>query len=172
MPSSRSLLVLALCVTMLQGCSSDSPTEPAFPDLPAAVVTAYCVRGDRAVGQSISGTVATTDCPVGNGAYHESYRVRVSTTGSYQFSANSAFDNVLAVMRLESTTVPGGPQELLSFLDSAAVTLIDFNDDRSGSDLNALIAAVDLTAGTDYFIVVSGYDGLEVGPYTVTFTKN
>lgn len=157
---------------MPQGCSSDSPTEPAFPVLPAAVVTAYCVRGDRAAGESISGTVATTDCLLGNGQYYESYRVRVSTTGSYQFSANSVFDNVLAVMRLESTTVPGGPQDLLSFLDSAAVTLITFNDDRSGSDLNALIPAVDLTAGTDYFIVVNGFDAAEVGPYTVTFTKN
>jgi hypothetical protein len=175
-PTSRSLFALALCAAVLPGCSKDSPTSStggvSFPTLPSAVVNAYCVRGDRTAGQAISSTLATTACQIGDGTYFESYRVRVSPTGSFEFSASSAFDNILGVLRLESTTVPGGPQDLISFIDSGTVTLIDYNDDRSGTDLNALIAAVDLSAGTDYLIVFSGFGATDVGPYTVAFTKN
>jgi hypothetical protein len=174
MSRTHGTLVLALTVAALAACGGDSATGPSltYPALSSQVLAAYCVQGNRTFGQGISGTLANTDCDLGDGTFYEVYRVRVATTGSYQFSASSTFDNVMAVLRLESTTVPGGPQDLLSFVDSSAVTVIAGNDDRSGTDTNALIPTVSLVADTDYFLVMNGFAPSDLGPYTVTFTKN
>ena len=161
MPKLRSLLVLALAAAVLPGCSKDSTTSPSttFPTLPAQLLTLYCVRGEKLPGQAISGTLATTDCDLGDGTFYEVWRVRVTTTGTYDFAASSTFDNLLFVLRLDAHTDT-----------SATLTLID-SDDDSGGGTNALITGISLTAGTDYFLLVNGFSATDVGPYTVAFTK-
>ncbi|HEY6110785.1 MAG TPA: hypothetical protein VIV56_17915 [Gemmatimonadales bacterium] len=185
MSPSRSLLVLTLCASVLQGCSADSPTGPTvtFTDLPAAVLTAYCVQGQRLPGQPISGTLAITTCDAADlnavssgpdysvgSVYQAIWHVRVAKTGTYQFAAFSddpaaAYDNVLNVYHLDSYTAT-----------TATLTEIGYDDD-SGAGPNATDAllSVSLTAGQDYFLRVAGWaDGFNVttqsGPYTATFT--
>ena len=156
----RSILLLMAIAAVLPACGGDdSPTAPSitFPTLPAALLANFCVRGDRAPNQGISGAVETTDCPLGDGSYYEAWRVRVATNGAYRFAASSTFDNVLALLRLDSYT------------DQSATLTVIASDDDSGTGSNALIASVTLTAGQDYFLLVNGYDGSDTGPYTVTF---
>ena len=185
MLSPRSLLVLSLCASVLQGCGSDSPTGPTvtFTALPAAMLTAYCVQGQKVPGQAISGTLAITGCDaadlnaVSSGpdysvgdVYQAIWRVRVANTGTYQFAAFSddpaaAYDNVLNVYHLDSYTAT-----------TATLTEIGYDDDSGGgpNTTNALLS-VSLTAGQDYFVRVAGWaDGFNAtthsGPYTATFT--
>jgi hypothetical protein len=139
-------------------CGDDGIT---FPELPAALLNEFCNRGTATVGETVSGTVADSDCdaadvnPADEG-YYEIWRIRVAETTSVTFDANSAFDNYLTVLRLDSFTST-----------SAELTPVGQNDDRDfPDDLNALVT-VTLQPDTDYFLAVAGYDYTEVGSYTV-----
>jgi hypothetical protein len=46
------------------------------------------------------------------------------------------------------------------------VTVVGENDDRSQTDLNALVT-VRLEPNVDYVVVIAGYDDTETGPYTL-----
>ena len=160
MSRSPRLLTLALAAVLLPACSKDS-TGPSvtFPNIPAQVLATYCVLGERTPNQAISGTLADTDCPFGDGSFYEAWRVRVSANGTYRFAASSSFDNVLLVLRLDSYAA-----------DSASFTIIA-SDDDSGTGTDALISSASLLANTDYFLLVNGFGATDVGPYTVSFTK-
>ena len=156
-------LALLASLTAVLACGDDDPTGPGsvtFPDLPAAVVTAFCVRGTGVVGDTKSGAIAATDCDVddinpGDVGYYEIWRVRVATAQDVTFDANSTFDNFLAVLRVNS----------VSATDIDA-TVVGQNDDRSQTNFNALVT-VRLQPNVDYAVVVSGYDYDETGPYTL-----
>lgn len=152
MRSTRLAAVLGLFA--LAGCSKDS-TGPSvsFPALPQPLLDNYCVRGQAVVGQTVSGFISSGDCD--DGAYYEIWRVRTGTAGTYTFDANSAFDNYLIVLRLESYTTT-----------SATLTILGENDDRSPGNLNALVA-VSMQPGIDYFVAISGFDYTETGSYTL-----
>jgi len=175
MRRARHVAILALTGIALGACGGGKDaTGPTinFPSLPNAIVANMCIRSDKAVNDGINGTLAATDCPFGDGSYYEAYRVRVATAGTYTFSANSTFDNLLAVLRLDATVLPQtGPQNLLAWVDSGTATPIAANDDRVVGNTNALISGVPLQDGTDYLLVVNGYSSTDVGPYTVAFTK-
>src|SRR5688500_3958161 len=111
----RMLKGLALAATVAVGFAcgdDDDPTGPVnvtFPDWPATIVTALCVRGTSVVGDTKSGTISDTDCDLddidpGNVGFFEIWRVRVATAADITFDANSAFDNFLAVFRVNSVT--------------------------------------------------------------------
>lgn len=184
MLSSRSLVVLALCTSALQACSSDSPTGPSAPstELSAAVRAAYCVQGEKSPGQAISGTLAITSCDAadlnsvssvsyGTGrVYYAIWHLRITTTGTYHFAAfsdtpDAAYDNVLNVYHLDAYTAA-----------TATLTQVGYDDDSGGGPQgsNARLN-VSLTAGQDYFLRVAGWedgfnDTSHSGPYTATFT--
>jgi len=161
MPKLRAVLALALTAAVLPGCGKDSTTGPSvtFPTLPAQMLANFCVQGERQPAQAISGTLASSDCPLGDGSFFEVWRIRVPSTGTYQFAATSTFDNLLAVLRLTS------------FTDTSATLTSIASDDDSGPGTNALISSASLTAGSDYFLVVNGFGSTDTGPYTVAFTK-
>lgn len=159
---SRYLLPCGMGALLLAACKDSSgPGSPQvdFPALPAGVISNYCIRGDRTVGNAISGTLATTDCPFGDGSYYETWRVRVAESASYRFAGSSTLDNLLAVFRIDSTSST-----------NAFVTLLA-SDDDSGPGTNALIAGVTLGPGVDYLLIVNGYDATDVGPYSVIFSR-
>lgn len=137
-----------------KGDSSGPGGGVTFPSLPSGLLAAFCHRGDRTVGQTPSGSVSSGDCDAGD-SYYEIWRVRVASTQSVTFDANSAFDNFLEVVRLDSYTA-----------DTVYVTQVGENDDRSGTNLNALVT-VTLQPNTDYFVSISGYDYTETGSYTL-----
>ena len=156
-------LALVASLAAVLGCDDDDPTGPGsvtFPDWPSAVVTGLCVRGTAVVGDTKSGTIADTDCDVADvnpadEGYFEIWRIRVATAQDVTFDASSTFDNFLAVVRVNSVTATD--------LD---VTVVGENDDRSTTNLNALVT-VRLQPNVDYAVVVSGYDYAEVGAYTL-----
>jgi hypothetical protein len=138
-------------------CGSDGLT---FPELPSALLAEFCVRGTASAGQTVSGSVTDSDCDSAdvdpnNEGYYELWRVRVGSSGSVTFDADSPFDNYLTVLRLDSYTQT-----------TADLTIVGENDDRASGNLNALVT-VTLQPDTDYFVAIAGYDYSETGSYTV-----
>jgi hypothetical protein len=156
-------LALVASLTAVLGCDDDDPTGPGsvtFSDWPAGIVSGFCVRGTSLVGDTKSGIIADTDCDFGDintggEGFYEIWRVRVATAQDVTFDANSTFDNYLAVIRVNAVTATD--------IDA---TVIGENDDRSATNLNALVT-VRLQPNVDYAVVVSGYDDTEVGAYTL-----
>lgn len=165
MVTARTLTALALVagLTAALGCGDDDPVGPGtvtFPDWPAAVVAGFCVRGTATVGDTKSENLSNTDCDVADVepsdvGYFEVWRVRVATARDVTFDMNSTFDNLLAVVRVNSVSATD--------LD---VTVVGENDDRSPSNTNALVT-VRLQPNVDYAVAVSGWDYTETGPYTL-----
>jgi hypothetical protein len=138
-------------------CGGDDGGSPNldYPDLPAALRDALCVRGNVTVGNSPSGTLADTDCDLGD-SYFETYVLKVATDRSVDISMESSqFDTYLFLLRLNSFTA-----------DSADLDVIT-SDDDSGTGTNALISDVALDASSDYIIVANGFDYSDVGSYTL-----
>lgn len=155
-------LVLTAAVALAAACGDD-PTGPGgvtFPDWPAPAISALCVRGTALVGDTKSGAISVTDC---DGAdvnpdvtgYFETWRVRVATAGDVTFDVSSSFDNFLTVLRVNSVSASGG-----------SATIIADNDNRSQTDLNALVT-VRLEPNVDYVVGISGFDETATGAYTL-----
>jgi hypothetical protein len=165
MLSVRTLTRLALVATITGslGCGDDDPTGPGsvtFADWPAAVVAGFCVRGTAVVGDTKSEVIADTDCDIADvnpadEGYYEIWRVRVASARDVTFDANSTFDNFLAIIRVDGVTAT-----------DINATVVGENDDRSQTNLNALVT-VRLQPNVDYAVVVSGFDYDETGAYTL-----
>jgi hypothetical protein len=159
---SRTALLAMTAVGL--GCGDDPPAGPGtnvtFPDWPSTIITGFCVRGTSVIGDTKSGTIADTDCDAadvnpGDQGYYEIWRVRVASSRDVTFDANSTFDNFLAVLRVNSVTAT-----------NVDVTVVGENDDRSPTNLNALVT-VRLEPNVDYAVAISGFDYAETGPYTL-----
>lgn len=150
----RSFLAV-LALGALLGCSKD-PGGPdiEFPELPVQLLEGFCVQGEAVAGQTKNGNLTAGDCDGGD-SFFELWRVRVSSPADVTFDASSGFDNYLTVVRLNSYTT-----------SSANFSIVAENDDRSSSNFNALVT-VTLSPGSDYFVVVSGYDYSQTGSYTL-----
>jgi hypothetical protein len=136
-------------VIALAACGSDEPTAPTF-------AQAMCIRGTIAIGQTVNGTLATSDCDEGS-SYFESYRLNVAADTTIDISMSSgAFDTFLLLLRIEAENVE-------------SLTLVEFNDDiEPGVNTNSLIAGVALAATEDYLVIANGFDETDVGAYTLT----
>ena len=154
---------LGAVVAMAAGCGDDPVAPefitPEFPALDAAIVAEFCIRGTMVPETTVSGEIADTDCPTvspvgaGPGTYYEAWRLRVGSTGSVSLEIASGFDSFMDVFRIDDPTNPS--------LDD----LVDFDDD-GGTDANARLRLT-LDAGVEYWVMVSGFDAAEVGPYAL-----
>jgi hypothetical protein len=149
---------------LLLAACGDDPTAPEvlapnFPALDAAFATEFCIRGTLAPNNSVSGEISDTDCetvaPVGSGpgSFYEGWRVRVAQAGSVTIQTASGFDTFVDLFRIDDLSAPT--------LDD----LIIFDDD-SGAGENGRVT-VTLQPGTEYWVMVSGFDADEAGPYTL-----
>jgi hypothetical protein len=125
------------------------------------VNAAFCVRGNRTVGQNASGAIAASDCDytvfsnVPDAGYFEVWRIRVAAAGSVTLSVSApAFDSYMDVAQL---TIANG--------DVTAVQQLAFNDDTNGDDP---AITLDLQPNVDYAAVVSGFNDAAIGSYTLT----
>jgi hypothetical protein len=159
-------IAVSLLIALLAGCGGgDGGTDPSsglnFPTLNPSVNAAFCVRGNKTVGQSASSAIATSDCDytvftnVPDAGYFEVWRIRVATARTVTFSVSApAFDSYLDVAQL---TIANG--------DVTAVQQLAFNDDTNGDDP---AITIDLQPDVDYAAVVSGFNDAAVGSYTLT----
>jgi hypothetical protein len=165
MVTTRTIRRLVLVAALAAGvaCGDDDPAGPGsvtFPDWPATITSGFCVRGTAVVGDTKSGTISNTDCDIASvepsdEGFFEIWRVRVASARDVTFDANSAFDNLLAVFRVNAVTAT-----------SVDAEEVGSNDDRSTNNLNALVT-VRLEPNVDYAVAISGLDYTETGPYTL-----
>ena len=114
---------------------------------PAAACTTATVVGPIGVGQTVTGTLASTDCTLSDGAYADLYRVTITASQALQIDmTSSAFDSFLIVFDANGAVVA--------------------TDDDSGGGLNARITRT-LTPGTYYVAAKSEAPGA-TGAYTLT----
>lgn len=156
----------ALLVVVGLACGKDSsgpgsgPGGLDFPSLSQALVTQYCVRGNATAGDTKSGGIAPSDCDAANidpsdVGYYEVYIVKVATAADVTFDVSSNFDSFLTLLHLDSYTAT-----------TASVTVLQTNDDRSPTDLDALLT-YHLDPGVNYVISVAGYDYSQGGTYSL-----
>lgn len=164
MQATRILVASAFALAMAGvGCGKDS-TAPndgiVFDTWDAAVNSTFCVQGTSLVGTSKSGSITANDCdsadidPTDEG-YFEVWRIRVARSQVVTFDASSGFDNYLSVWRVNSVSAT-----------SVNVSLMAENDDRSASNVNALVS-VQLEPSVEYVVAVAGYDYSQTGAYTL-----
>lgn len=169
MPRLDRLATLVL-TAMLAGCGDDG-TGPEngdveFPALDAAVTAEFCVRGTAEPTMFVSGELTMADCPTvfpvgfAPDLFYETWRVKVASNRTVTFEVTSGFDSYLDLFRVTNLSAPG-----LS-LDN----LVDFDDD-SGDGSDALISA-NLLANVEYWVMVSGYEPTDEGPYTLEIRTN
>src|SRR5574341_477829 len=153
------LLAAALVAGM--GCGKDAAGPGAqYPPLPQAILTSFCIRGNRTLGDTAASHLSDADCDDGN-SYYEIWRVRVPQDRPVTFDDLCGFDNVLDIVRLDSLEA-----------DTIHFTWVGGGDDRglcrnpNDPGCNALVT-VTLIANQDYFAVVEGYSYGQVGYYTL-----
>ena len=168
MSAIRKLSAVAIALVTVAGlaCSKDSPSpgDPGsrvtFASWPSSLNSTFCIQGTSLVGDNKSGSITDNDCdsadidPSDEG-YFEIWRIKVASSQVVTFDARSGFDNYLSVWRVNSVSS-----------SSVSASLLAENDDRSTSDLNALVS-VQLEPNVEYVVVVAGYDYSERGLYTL-----
>lgn len=167
-------ILFAMSVT---GCGGgDSPTGPGagargaeFPTISTALAATWCVRGSLRVPGRRNGSITPADCiaagtatvlsvPVGAGpdSYFETWRLRVPEGNILTLSVSSDFDSFLDVYRVPNVA------------DPSTAAWVDSDDD--GNLLQGLDAELEVTVlqGVEYWVMVSGFDSTEMGPYDIT----
>lgn len=91
---------------------------------------------------------------VGTQVSFNQFSFTVSATGTYSFLTTAAFDSFIFIY--SPSFNPGSP------LTNALVG----NDDLLGTTTSGFV--VDLTAGTPYVLVTTGYESFEYGQYSTT----
>jgi len=158
MRTSRWIAVAVAGVGMLAACSKDStgPGSLQYPALSATVQALFCVRGNLTAGDSINGTLSTSDCLFPDNSHYETFLLKVPQNRSVDILLSSAtFDTYLALLRINAV-----------YADSLDLALITADDD-GGTGTNSLIGATALSAASDYLVIVNGYDSTDVGPYNL-----
>jgi len=119
-----------------------------------------CIRGEAVPTTTKSGSVTSADClsPFGDG-YVEGWRVRVGSNANVTFETTSDLDTLLEVYQVSDPSDIAGSAALIA------------DDDDSGVDFNARLIAA-LVAGTEYLVLVVGWDDFEQGPYTLSMTAS
>jgi Metallo-peptidase family M12/Calx-beta domain/Reprolysin family propeptide/Bacterial pre-peptidase C-terminal domain len=119
-----------------------------------------CVATPIAFGQTLSGTIASSDCqsPIrGNGFFADRYTFNATAGQKISIQTNAS---------------TGNPDTFLLLLDPKGTVLL--SDDDSGGQTNSRIPGgnqpLTLGIGGTYTFEVTGFVSSELGPYSVTLT--
>lgn len=115
------------------------------------------------VGQTINGSLATTDCKFNDDSYADGYGIKVATTTNVQFDMTASFDTYLILLELLSD----GNLVQRSFNDD--VDPDDPADPNDTVDTNSRITFT-LLAGAQYFILANSFDPNVTGSYQLKVT--
>ena len=156
-------LVLGLAITMVQCADVQQVDGPLSldPDLQKEL----CVQEEKALllSEVLAGTEKLTseisdgDCADPQNGYFETWHVYADQTETVLVVAESDFDNLMRLVRIEDI------QQTSEGYD-VQVEVLDENDDQSTSDSRSRVGAI-LQAGEDYFLVLSGFNDDQTGPY-------
>lgn len=152
---------------LVTGVSDGTATVTASADGKSATATirvlSPCSTGlaaPIAVGQTINGTLATTDCKLTDDTYADGYAIQVATATNVQIDMTASFDTYLVLLELQSN----GSLVQRSFNDD-----LDPDDPADPADpvnTNSRIAFT-LVAGAQYFILANSFDPNIFGDYTL-----
>jgi hypothetical protein len=116
-----------------------------------------------AVGQTINGSLATTDCKLTDDTYADGYAIQVAAATNVQFDMTASFDTYLVLLEL----LPDGSLVQRTFNDD--VDPDDPADPNDTFDTNSRIVFT-LQAGAQYFILANSFDPNVTGNYQLKVT--
>lgn len=116
-----------------------------------------------AVGQTINGSLATTDCKLLDDTYADGYGIQVTASTNVQFDLTASFDTYLVLLELQ----PNGSLVQLTFNDD--VDPDDPADPNDTVDTNSRIVFT-LLPGIQYFILANSFDPNVTGDYQLKVT--
>jgi uncharacterized protein YjdB len=116
------------------------------------------------VGQTINGTLATTDCKLTDDTYADGYAIQVATATNVQIDMTASFDTYLVL--LELTTA--GTLIQSAFNDD--VDPDDENDPNDPVNTNSRITFT-LQPGVQYFVLANSFDANVTGDYQLTVVQ-
>jgi hypothetical protein len=114
------------------------------------------------VGQTINGTLATTDCQLGDETYADGYALTVTSSTSVQIDMTASYDTYLFLLELTGTG-------LVQRAANDDVDPDDPNDPADPFDTNSRITFT-LQAGSVYFILANSFDPNVTGDYVLKVT--
>jgi lysyl endopeptidase len=115
-----------------------------------------CAPAPISVGQTINGTLSTSDCPLGDGSYVDAYSFNGTTGQKISIlMTSSAFDTVLYLLNPDGSVLAA--------------------DDDGGGGTNSRIPAgsgfFTLPATGSYTILANSFDAGATGPYSLTLSE-
>jgi hypothetical protein len=113
------------------------------------------------VGQTVNGTLATTDCQLNDDTYADGYALMVAAATNVQIDMTASFDTYLFLLEL----LPSN--ELVQVAANDDVDPDDPDDPNDPFDTNSRITFT-LQAGGAYFILANSFDPDVTGDYQVT----
>jgi hypothetical protein len=113
--------------------------------------------GDPTWNRPIGGVPPTALSSTGTNVAYEVTAFQVNVNALYDFMVNSAYDNYLFVYQS-------------AFNPTMQFTNILVGNDDAGGGLNAAYTGLALSAGTQYFLVVTGFANSDVGAYTASIS--
>lgn len=163
-------LVAAVCLSAC-GDSGTGPSEnPDFANLSPQIAEDWCVRGTLSLGHSVSEVLSATDCPVEksqeldvtvgtgtSGVRFETWRLKVTGQSNIKIVVSSDFDTVLDIYRMPDITDP-----------TSAYWLAVNDDDGPGNNARLIWS---LAPSYEYWVMLSGYDGGELGAYSIQVSR-
>jgi hypothetical protein len=153
------------------GDSGTGPSEdPDFATLSPQVAQDWCVRGTMSLGHSVSEVLSATDCPVEQsealdvtvgtgvpGVRFETWRMKVTGQSNVKIVVSSNFDTVLDIYRVPDLGDP-----------TSAYWLAVNDDDGPGNNARLILS---LAPSYEYWVMLSGYDGAELGAYSIQVAR-
>lgn len=110
------------------------------------------------VGQTIDGTLATTDCKLTDDTYADGYAIQVTAATNVQIDMTASFDTYLVLLELS----PAGTLIQSAFNDD--IDPDDPNDPNDPVNTNSRILFT-LQPGVLYFILANSFDANVTGDY-------
>ncbi|HEX6316093.1 MAG TPA: Ig-like domain-containing protein [Gemmatimonadaceae bacterium] len=107
------------------------------------------------VGQTINGTLASTDCRLSDGTYTDGYAIQVTTATNVQIDMTASYDTYLLLLELT-------PADTLA--------LSAENDDIDPANTNSRINFT-LQPGVPYFILANTFDANVFGDYQLSVVQ-
>ena len=112
-----------------------------------------------AVGQTVNGTLATTDCQLGDLTYTDGYGITVDAATNVQIDMTAAYDTYLFLLELTE-------EGLVQVAENDDIDPDDPDDPADPFDINSRIT-FNLQPGASYFILANSFDPEVTGDYVL-----